>query len=94
MALGERHSQHLSGIHIRARASNTPRKGSGFQTGANFSVEKFSLHAQARILSSQTEINFWTSDVDRKHPLTSKLGQIFWRKFDFYKEPQGIHLSI
>jgi hypothetical protein len=36
MTLGERHSQHFFGIHIRARASNIPRKGSDIQTGANF----------------------------------------------------------
>ena len=80
MTLGERHSQHFSGVHIRAGASNTPGKGPSIHTGANFSVEKFSLYAQARILSSQTEINFWTSDIDRKHLSKIQTGANFLTK--------------
>jgi hypothetical protein len=79
MTLGERHSQHFYGIHIRAGASNTTRKGSGFQTGANFSVEKFSLYAQARILSSQTEIHFWTV-IWQKAPFDIQTGANFLAK--------------
>jgi hypothetical protein len=77
LTLQGKKKKHISTIKLGQKFLEifwNPKPRSGIQTGANFSVEKFRLHAQARILSSQTEMCF-LAEIRWKHLLEGNWGK-------------------